>query len=148
MTAKLDRLMSMSDCERCYASKRTGTMIDVIHPETGQTVCCGETLEQVRKEYPDAEEMSVDEFCEWKAEQQRTPIVWLPTTERQFNEMLECLYPAAMGGGGFLVGEPFDHEADTGKPRYQGFRHRGDEFYVSSRPLTRDEFRTEMQASR
>jgi len=138
--------MSMTDCERCFASRERGTIIDVLHPTTGLTVCYGRNLANVREEYPDAEEMSVEEFCVWKAERQRTPITWEPSTEERFEEMLCVLPPAAWdhGAGGFLVGEPYDHDAGNGQPRYQGFREFGGKYYQSSRPMTRAEFKNEL----
>ena len=131
------------ECERCFASKTTGEIIDTINPETGLTWCFGKTLSQCREEYPDSEEMTVADFCMWKAEQQRTPITWQPTTEQVFDDMLGCLPPALMLAGGFLVGEPFDHDAGNGQPRFQGFRQCGESFFQSNRPLTRAEFRDE-----
>jgi len=140
--------MNMTDCKECFASKARQTIIDVLHPKTGLTVCFGKTLEQVRDEYPDAEKMTVDKFCAWKAERQLTPIEWKPTTEDRFNEMLEVLPPALWlhgAGGGFLVGEAMDHDAGSGKPRFEGFRQSGGHCYQGSRPMTRDEFRAECQ---
>ena len=144
ITEKIENVVTMSDCERCFASKDRATIIDTIHPETGLSWCYGKTLAQCREEYPDAKEMSVDEFCAWKAAQQRTPIEWTPTTEARFCDMLGCLPPALMLRGGFLVGEPFDHDAGNGQPRFQGFRRRGDVYEVGNRPMTRAEFRSEM----
>lgn len=135
----------MDDCVDCYAV-RGETIVDVLHPITGLTVCYGKTLEQVRVEYPSAEKMTVDEFCASKAERQHTPIVWSETTEEKYWEMLEVLPPAAMSNGGFLVGEPFDHDASNGQPRYEGFKQSGDKYFVGSRPMTRKEFKQELQA--
>jgi len=146
---KVKAIVQMSDCERCYASKARATIIDVLHPVTGLTVCFDRDLADVQREYPDAEEMSVDEFCAWKAQQQRAPITWEPTTAERFDEMLNVLPPAVMVRGGFLVGEAFDHDAGSGRPRYQGFRVRrdadGNETYTQgSRPMTVAEFRKEV----
>ncbi|MDX9975438.1 MAG: hypothetical protein RBU21_20795, partial [FCB group bacterium] len=116
-----------------------------LHPDTGLTWYYGETLSECQVEYPDAEEMTVTEFCEWKAAQQRTPIEWKPTTRERFWEMLECLPPAAFIGAAFLVGEPFDHNALTGAPRFQAFRQRGDVYECGSRPMTAAEFRVEIK---
>jgi len=130
----------MSDCTRCFASKARGTIIDTLHPETGRTFYYDKTLEMCREQYPDAEEMSIDEFCAWKAEQQHTPITWEETTAETFNDMLNVLPPAAMLRGGFLLGEPHDHDAATGEPRFTAFRKRGGRYEVSCRPMTVDEF--------
>jgi len=147
---KIEKLVKFSvmDCERCYASKKSGHIIDTIRPWDGLTWYNGHTLEQIQAEDPDAEEMGVDEFCAWKAAQQRTPITWTPTTGERYDEMLGCLPPALMLRGGFLVGEPCDHDAGNGQPRFQAFRVRSlhDEniFEVASRPMTRTEFRAQI----
>jgi hypothetical protein len=128
--------------ERCFVSKARGTVIDVLRD--GRTQCFGKTLEQCRGRYPDAEEMTLDDFCAWKASRQRTPITWQETTKGKFNQMLEILPPAAMFGGGFLVGEPMDHDAGNGRPRFEAYRQRGATFQVASRPLTLAEFTREI----
>lgn len=141
---------TMQDCKECFAVPESDIMIDVLHPVTGLTVCFGKTLEQVRAERPEyanAERMTVDEFCRQKAARQHTPITWAPTTEDRFLEMLEVLPPAAGASlhyQAFLVGEPWDHDAETGEPRFQGFRMRGDVYEVASRPMTRREFAKEV----
>ena len=45
--------------------------------------------------------------------------------EERYREMMECLPPAAYRRDGFLVGEPQDHDAETGEPRYEAFIRRG-----------------------
>jgi hypothetical protein len=140
------RKLSVMDCEECVAVPGE-TMIDVLHPITGRTVCYDKTLEQIRAERPEyagAERMTVEAFCAAKAARQRTPITWDETTEAKFTEMLEVLPPAAMVRGGFLVGEPWDHDAGNGQPRFDAFRQIGDRFEAASRPMTRAEFRAEM----
>lgn len=141
MSAMTTRTTAERAGERCFASRQRQTIIDVLDGETGLTVCYGKTLADCRAEYPDAEEMTVEAFCQWKAERQRTPVEWLPTTEARFYEMLECLPPAMWTATGFLVGEPYDHDALSGRPRYQAFRQRGNVFEVANRPMTREEFR-------
>lgn len=151
LTEKIEQnvKLTMMDCERCFASKTLwgGTVIDVINPLTGRTWIYGHTLEEVRAEHPDAEEMSLDEFGNWKASQQNTAIQWEPTTEDKFNEMLDVLPPAYYSGRGFLVGEPYDHHATTGRPRYQAYKFDGESYWASNRPLTILEFKTEMGVS-
>ena len=137
--------INMGDCNRCFASQATMSIIDMIHPITGKTLCFGKTLAETKQEYPDAQEMEVDIFCEWKAERQRTPITWEETTESRYWEMLEVLPPEKMLSGAFLVGEPMDHDAGSGKPRFEAFRQDGEKFYKASRPMTLSEFRDEMQ---
>jgi hypothetical protein len=137
---KAGRLLSMSDCEMCFAVPDAYTIIDVINPETGLSWCYSKTLEQVRLEYPGAQIMTVAAHCEAKARRQDTPIEWLETTEERYWEMLEVLPPACMMGGGFLVGEASDHHAVSGQPRFQGFISGNGKYRQSSRPITRSEF--------
>jgi hypothetical protein len=142
---KTERVLQMSDCTQCFASRAQGTIIDVLHPTTGLTVFYHKTLEQCRETYPDAEEMSVDEFCAWKAQQQRTPISWEATTEEKYDYMLSALPPAKWIGGAFLVGEPYDHDAGNGLPRFEAFRQRGRVYEVGNRPMTVPEFMAAIQ---
>jgi len=141
---KVVKAVRFSDCQRCIISKSRGTIIDMLRPDTGRTWYCSETLEECRKRYPDAEEMSYDEFVAWKVRQQRTPVTWQETTRERFDEMLNVLPPAAMLGGGFLVGEPYDHDAGSGLPRFSAYRRKCDRYEVASRPMTRAEFRKEV----
>lgn len=141
--------VSVSDCTHCFAVPGADNMIDLVHPVTGKTVIYGKTLEDVRQEkgregYEKAELMLVDEFLRQKAARQDTPITWEETTEEKFHEMLEVLPPAAWENGGFLVGEPWDHHALTGAPRYAGYRELDGKYYAASRPLTRAEFKREV----
>lgn len=129
----------------CFAVRGI-TMIDTLNPETGLTTIYGRTLEDVQRDYPTAECMTIDEFCRSKAEAQDTPIIWEPTTEERYHEMLEVLPPAAWLANGFLVGEPADHHAMTSQPRYDAFRVVGTDYQVSSRPLTKKEFLSEVSS--
>lgn len=138
---------TITDESRCFVSKSSGNIIDFVHQETGKTLYFSRSLETCRETYPDAETMTFGEWCEWKAEQQRTPISWgEEVTRERFMEMLECLPPATgtKGWREFLVGEPYDHDALTGEPRYNGFRRTGAGYFASSRPMTVREFRDEV----
>ena len=151
MNTTAEKEYTMQDCVDCFAVPGSDNIIDVLHPATGLTVCYGKTLDQVREERPEyakAERMTVEEFCCQKAMRQHAPITWAPTTAERFDEMLGVLPPAAGCNGfrAFLVGEPWDHDAETGEPRFQGFRMRGDKHEVASRPMTRREFKREMEA--
>jgi len=136
--------LKYSDCRWCFAVPGANHIIDVVHPSTGRTVCFDRTLEDVQVEEPGAVRMLVDDFCEAKAARQHTPITWDDVSESRFTEMLECLPPALMLSGGFLVGEPWDHDAGNGQPRFQAFRRRSGKHYASSRPMTKAEFRKAM----
>ena len=127
----------------CWASKALGSLIDTIRAD-GTTTIYGRDEADVKREYPDAETMTVEAWCNWKAEQQRTPITWAATTQERFDYALNVLPPAAMLRGGFLLGEPCDHDAGNGLPRYAAFRQRGDVYEESNRPMTGLEFAGEM----
>ena len=61
--------------------------------------------------------------------------------EERYFEMLEVLPPAAMLGRAFLVGEPQDHCPETGRPRFDCFKHERETYYALSVPITVLEFR-------
>jgi hypothetical protein len=127
----------------CYASRERSTIIDTIRAD-GLTTYSRMSWEQIKAKYPSAYRTTVDEFCAWKGEQQRTPISWSETTEQVYDEMMGALPPAFWLTNGFLVGEPNDHEADTGEPRFDGFKHKDGKFYAASRPMTRAEFKRDV----
>lgn len=131
----------------CFAVPGDSHIIDMVHPLTGNTVIRGKSLEEIRLEpgYELAERMPIDQFCEQKARKQDTPIEWYPITEEQYHYWFECLPPAAYGRQAFLVGEPSDHHAQTGAPRFQACKRVNGQFLASSRPLTIKEFK-EMSA--
>ncbi len=125
---------------KAYTRPNTKHLIDTIDDATGLTRICGETLEQVRERFPDAILVDVDQWCEEKQREQLAPITWQETDEETYWEMLECLPPARMAGGAFLVGEPMDHLAATGESTFEMYRKQGSKFYVASRPVTIAEF--------
>lgn len=129
---------------KAYAVPNARNLIDTIDETTGLTSISKETLEEVRKRHPGAELVDVDQWCEAKQREQLSPITWQETDEETYWEMLECLPPATMAGGAFLVGEPMDHLAATGEARYEMHRKDGDSYYVSSRAVTVAEFKTIM----
>ena len=131
----------MVDYTEAYAVPGEDSIIDVINPANGLTSVYRETLEQIRERYPKAERVNLDEFCQQKAARQDTPIEWLASTEEQYNDMLNCLPPAAYLSHAFLVGEPYDHHATSGRPRYACYAQVGKRFSVSSRPITVKEFK-------
>ena len=139
------RIRSVMDCVECYAVPGESSMIDAIQPVSGRTWYGGHaTLEEVRASSPDyagAVRMTIDAFLDAKVKKQNTPISWHVTTQEVFDHMLECLPPELWLDGGFLVGEPADHCAATGKPRFDGFRKRGEVYESTNRPVTKAEFR-------
>lgn len=70
----------------------------------------------------------------------QTKITWNRTTSERYWEMLEILPPAVMGGGGFMVGEPMDHNAE-GFPTFTAFKQVGKQYFEASEPMTIREFR-------
>jgi len=125
---------------KAYAQPNGKHLIDTINDATGLTTINKETLEQVLQRFPDAILVDVDEWCEAKQREQLAPIVWQETDEETYWEMLECLPPARMAGGAFLVGEPMSHLASSGEATYEMYRQQGAKFYVASRPVTSAEF--------
>jgi len=121
---------------KAYAQPNAKYLIDTIDDETGLTTICKETLEQVRQRFPGAMVVDVDQWCEEKQRAQLAPIRWHETDEETYWEMLECLPPARMAGGAFLVGEPMDHLASTGENRFEMYRKAGGKYLVSNRPVT------------
>ena len=117
-------------------------MIDTIDSQSGLTHIYGKKLEDCLPEYPAAERMTIDEYCASKALAQDSPIEWEPTSRECYEEMLCVLPPAFYLSSGFLVGEPWDYHAMTGKPRYQCFRRVGGRYECSNRPLTVQEFKS------
>lgn len=125
---------------KAYAVPNARNLIDTIDEATGLTRISKETLEEVRKRHPGAELVDVDQWCEAKQREQLAPITWAETNKETYWEMLECLPPARMSAGAFLVGEPMDHLAATGESRFEMYRKQGSKFFVASRPVTIAEF--------
>jgi hypothetical protein len=67
-------------------------------------------------------------------------ITWTKTTEDKYQEMLEILPPAAWTSLGFLVGEPWDHNAE-GYARYEAYAEVNGKYLVSTKPMTIGEFK-------
>ena len=129
-------------CEMAFAVPGADSIIDCINPETGRSWINGETLEQIRLRYPNAEVVSLDDYCEAKAKRQDTQIRWSETTEEIYHHILEVLPPACWISGGFLVGEPADHHAGNGQPRFDAFRAIGGKHFAANRPMTIREFKS------
>jgi len=125
---------------RYFVSVPRGCIIDTV-TSAGRSMVFGETLDEIRVRYPDAQEMDEGELVTWKSSVQHTPIAWAEISGDKYEEMLCILPPAAQSSAGFLVGEPMDHDFSTGEPRYTAFRQDGTRYYESSRPITRREFR-------
>lgn len=124
-----------------WAVPGRSTIIDVIHRETGLTLVYGWDAANVLAEYPTAERMPYAAWVVAVGRAQQTPIVWEATTAAQYDAMLNVLPPLDWCQDGFLVGEAADHCVVTGKPRYEAYRVTAGQYTVSSRPLTRAEWR-------
>lgn len=143
----------LSTCTKAFAEPDASNIIDVIHPITNRGAYSNETLEQVRIRYPLAEIIDIQAHCEAKAKRQDSPIIWDEVTERKYWEMLEVLPPAVMHSGAFMVGEPCDHHATTGAPRFSCYYYTKDAsdkttYYGASRPMTVKEFNAKFRPAR
>lgn len=133
--------------EWCFAIPGE-TIIDIVDPATERTCIYGRTLDEVRAEegYASAIKMRVDDFCKDKAARQDAESKeWEETTEEKYYDMLNVLPPAAMCNGAFLVGEPWDHHAVTGRPRFScyrmtNFQHEGEKFFKLKGCITHAQF--------
>jgi hypothetical protein len=95
----------------------------MVNPETGLSHIQNENLEQIRLRYPEAQLVNFEQHvASIAAQQDAEPLFWKDVTEERYYEMLNVLPPAAMHAGAFLVGEPYDHHAGTGRPRFACFR--------------------------
>lgn len=129
------------DFTHAYAEPGSRSIIDAIHPVTHLGLWSGETLDQVRVRYPRAEIVDFNEWLVKKGAEQDTPVEWIATTAERYDEMLNVLPPVEWSGHVFGVGEPIDHHAVTGQPRFDAYRRIGDDYFVSSRPMTAKEIR-------
>ena len=70
---------------------------------------------------------------------------WKSITEARYSEMLGAVPPIAHSGAGFLMGEPYDYDSQTGKNTYYAFarelRGESESFFEYSKPVTVATFR-------
>ena len=135
----------VSDCKMAFAEPGASNLIDLINPNTNRSLIYSHTLEQVRERYPTAEIVNFEEWLKAKAREQDSEITWVATTEDRYTKMLEVLPPAFWEGDYFLVGEPYDHHATSGRPRYQAFGYIGGKYFQASRPMTVQELKDFLQ---
>jgi len=99
------RTMRTADTGReithCFASVASDTIIDVVNPDTGRTGIYSKDLDECRKEYPDAQLMTIQDWCEQKAKRQDTPIIWTETTAGGVSDARVVML--AKGGRGSLA---------------------------------------------
>jgi hypothetical protein len=100
-----------ANATHAFAVPGADSMIDLVVPETGLSEVYGHTLEQIRERYPGADVVPIGPWLAAKAARQHSPITWAECTKARYWEMLEVLPPAVQRSGGFLVGEPMDHDA-------------------------------------
>jgi hypothetical protein len=143
LTEKIGSLLEKEQIKstHCFAVPGKDNVIDDVHPLTGRGTWSGETLDQIQLRHPGAAVVSWDDWKRAKAATQDAPVEWQECTEERYEEMMNVLPPAEYSRHGFLVGEPWDHHAMTGCPRYSAFIMRGCRHYASSRPMTVVEFR-------
>ncbi len=133
--------MNILEATHAFAEPGQSWLIDMIHPETGRSFVNGDDLASMRVRHPRAEIVEYSAWARAKAEAQDEPGAWSPVTEDRYLEMLGVLPPAAMKAGAFLVGEPYDHHARSGQPRFACFRKTADGTHEEySRPMTHAEF--------
>lgn len=132
------------DATLCFAVPGEPWIIDIINPSTGKSWINGETLEEIKAkggEYSKAVMIPLEQWQQERAAQQDTPIEWKEITEERYYDMLYILPPEIHYANGFLVGEPSDHHAVTGAPRFAAFVQYYGAYKEASRPLTKKEFR-------
>lgn len=138
----LSRPLKLSDLTHAFVERdNLLSVIDFVHPITESGLYSDETLAEVRKRYPTAE---IVRFADWQARKaavQDRAVEWREVTADEYHDQLGSLPPAAYREDGFLVGEPTDHHAASGKPRYQAYRIRGGKYFASSRAMTIEEFK-------
>jgi hypothetical protein len=133
--------MNPADITHAFAEPGSSHIIDGINPTTQRSMIAGETLDELRLRYPAAERINLQEWMDAKAARQDAPVTWDPITQEQYDEWMNCLPPAHWQPGAFMVGEPSDHHAGTGLPRFQACIARNNAHYASSRPMTLPEFK-------
>jgi hypothetical protein len=133
--------IALHDYVDAFAVPGQDSIIDMRHPTTGLSMVYSQTLEEIQVRYPGAEVVNFEAWIAAKAERQHTPVVWRECPEARYDKMLNVLPPAVHLRNGFLVGEPWDHDAGTGEPRFAAFRRHLGAFEESNRPMTRTEFR-------
>lgn len=142
LTATKNNNMNITDETHCFAVPGEDTIIDMAGKDN-LSFYYGLTLEAMREreKNPNIQLMLYDDFTKAKAARQDVPVTWDEITEERYMEWLDCLPPAFQGLGGFLVGEPYDHHATNGRPRFQACWEYHKKFYASSRPMTITEFK-------
>lgn len=146
LRAMRDALLREPDLtEYVFAVPGSGSIIDLVIPETMRTMHFSNSLDEVRKKYPGAVLMTLDAYCESKAAAQDTAVTWSEVSEEKYFDMLEVLPPAFQRGGAFLVGEPQDHHAVTGRPRFDAFKMIDKKYFAASRPMTVKEFKESLK---
>lgn len=75
----------------CYYSAENNTVIDIIEPESGLTACNLESRDEVRRRFPDAIEISLDDAAELHQRPFIEPVSEI--TAERFWYWLEVLFP-------------------------------------------------------
>lgn len=138
---KTQKELTAMDCTHAFANDDQDHVIDVIHPVTGLSWINGESFDQMKLRYPEIKIVNMREWFNAKGERQDSPVAWVEITADKFDEYLCCLPPISYGQGRFLVGEPSDHHASSGAPRYHACVSQDGKHYTSNRPLTVKEFK-------
>lgn len=136
----MTRKLTLDDCKEAFAVPGAYSIIDLAHPVTGKGVYSGETLDEIKKRYPEAMLVNFDKWIEEKGAAQNTPITWQKINQEAYDAALGCLPPEMLQDYGFLIGEPTDHHA-SGAPRFCAYVHKNGSYFASSRPVTKAEFK-------
>ena len=124
----------------CFANINDHCIDDLINMETKTGVYSKKSIPELQKDNPTAKVMKISEWSQIRHNRQNTPVQWVASTAANYDYALGCLPPIAYNGSGFLIGEPYDHDALTGKPRFTAHIMRGDKFFKSDRPMTIERF--------
>lgn len=66
---------------------------------------------------------------------------WQEVSQERYDEMLNVLPPIRWQGSAFLVGEPVDHDPETGRATYDGFIKIDGHCFATKRAVTEARFR-------
>jgi len=146
-------LMSIGDYEQfngqtCVYSAAKNTVIDLIDPAAGVTFYGLKNLDEVRQEYPDAVEISLDDATELHQKPFIKPVSEI--TEKKYMYWLEVLFPEDWqhsGGESFKLVEKTcgsitqiccalnDHNPDTKAPRQRRYFSLCDDYNTPHREI-------------
>lgn len=107
--------MSTLDYAQAYYSASANSVLDLINPDTGKGVFCGQSLDEIRVAHPDAELLAFDEaYRRYNEGHCSTPT---QITEDGFESAFGCMPPQRVGGAeeqmSFMLAELYAGEIGT-----------------------------------